>query len=223
MPPIYPKPEWNFLFFYEALKFLPGQLEVIVTIGIPVIGTLILLLVPFVDRDPERHPFKRPIAMAGWVIVVGGLHRPHPGRGLWQARGRTGRGMSAPLTAAAPAVLSADEKAGSDLFKSQGCVACHRIDGAGGSIGPDLSGEGIKGRSRQWLRDHLRNPKAHDSATVMPSFAALGDKAINQLVDYLLSLKGTTAAAASTVSVAPVAASSRRPAGGAWCGCYHYR
>ncbi len=47
-----PKPEWNFLFFYEALKFFPGPLEVIATIGIPVGGTLLLLLIPFVDRRP---------------------------------------------------------------------------------------------------------------------------------------------------------------------------
>ncbi len=200
-----PKPEWNFLFFYEALKFLPGQLEVIVTIGIPVIGTLILLLVPFVDRDQERHPLKRPIAMAGWVIVLASFIALTLAGAYGKPEGVQSGGMSAPPTAAAPVALSADEKAGSDLFKSQGCVACHRIDGAGGSLGPDLSGEGIKGRSRRWLRDHLRNPKAHDSATVMPSFAVLGDTPINQLVDYLLTLKGTTAAAASTVSVAPVA------------------
>ena len=68
-----PKPEWNFLFFYEALKFFPGPLEVIATIGIPVVGTLILLLLPFFDRDPERSPGKRPLAMAGWVIVVAGF------------------------------------------------------------------------------------------------------------------------------------------------------
>ena len=59
----------------------------------------------------------------------GGVHRPHAGRGLQQARGDGSRGRprTPPPTAAAPAVLSASEKAGSDLFKSQGCVACHRV------------------------------------------------------------------------------------------------
>jgi ubiquinol-cytochrome c reductase cytochrome b subunit len=198
-----PKPEWNFLFFYEALKFLPGQLEMIVTVGIPVIGTLILLLVPFFDRDPERHPLKRPMAMAGWVIIIAGFIALTLAGAYGKPEGIETKdtATSAPGPAA-PAVLSADAKAGSDLFKSSGCAACHRIGGTGGSIGPDLSGEGIKGRSRQWLGDQLRNPKAHNPASIMPSITALGDKAIEQLVEYLLSLRGKVAASASAGAVA---------------------
>lgn len=198
-----PKPEWNFLFFYEALKFLPGQLEMIVTVGIPVIGTLILLLVPFFDRDPERQPLKRPIAMAGWVIIIAGFIALTLAGAYGKPEGiEAGDTATSAPGPAAPAVLSADAKAGSDLFKSSGCAACHRIGGVGGSIGPDLSGEGIKGRSRQWLGDQLRNPKAHNPASIMPSITALGDKAIEQLVEYLLSLKGKVAASASTGAVA---------------------
>jgi ubiquinol-cytochrome c reductase cytochrome b subunit len=198
-----PKPEWNFLFLYEALKFLPGPLEVIATIGIPVVGTLILLLLPLFNRDAERRPSRRPLAMAGWAIVVAGFVALTLAGAYSKTEGLEagGTATSAPSPAAS-AVLSADAKAGMDLFKSNGCAACHRIASVGGSIGPDLSGEGIKGRSRQWLRDHLRNPKAHDPATVMPSFAALGDKATNQLVDYLLSLKGQASATASAGVVA---------------------
>ncbi|MGZ6219329.1 MAG: cytochrome b N-terminal domain-containing protein [Syntrophales bacterium] len=204
-----PKPEWNFLFFYEALKFLPGQLEMIVTVGIPVIGTLILLLVPFFDRDPERHPLKRPIAIAGWVIIIAGFIALTLAGAYGKPEGieAGGAATSAPGPAAT-AVLSADAKAGSELLKSNGCAACHRIGGAGGSIGPDLSGEGIKGRSRQWLGDQLRNPKAHNPASNMPSFAALGDKAIEQLVEYLLSLKEKVAATASPHAGPAAAATS---------------
>ncbi|MGZ6248675.1 MAG: cytochrome b N-terminal domain-containing protein [Syntrophales bacterium] len=204
-----PKPEWNFLFFYEALKFLPGQLEMIVTVGIPVIGTLILLLVPFFDRDPERHPSKRPIAIAGWVIIIAGFIALTLAGAYGKPEGieAGGAATSAPGPAAT-AVLSADAKAGSELLKSNGCAACHRIGGAGGSTGPDLSGEGIKGRSRQWLGDQLRNPKAHNPASSMPSFAALGEKAIEQLVEYLLSLKEKVAATASPPAGPAAAATS---------------
>jgi ubiquinol-cytochrome c reductase cytochrome b subunit len=208
-----PKPEWNFLFFYEALKFFPGLLEVIATIGIPAVGILILLLLPFFDCDPERRPGKRPVAMAGWIIVVAGF----VALTLAGAYSKT-EGMEAGSTAAsnsgfvASAVLSAEAKAGIDLFKTNGCAACHRIGGTGGSIGPDLSGEGIKGRSRQWLGDQLRNPKTHNPASIMPSFAALGDKAINQLVEYLLSLKEKVAAITSAGAVA--AETSTGPQGG---------
>jgi ubiquinol-cytochrome c reductase cytochrome b subunit len=209
-----PKPEWNFLFFYEALKFFPGRLEVIATIGIPLGGTLILLMIPFVDRSPERHPLRRPVALAGWVVVVAAFVALTLAGAYSKPEGMEPVAATAPPpTTAVPVVLSTGEKAGSDLFKLQGCVACHRIGSTGGNIGPDLSGEGLKGRSRQWLSDHLRNPKADDPKTVMPAFAALSDQAASQLVDYLLSLKEKTTVAASAGSVT-AAALGQAPAAG---------
>jgi len=210
-----PKPEWNFLFFYEALKFFPGPLEVIATIGIPIVGTLILLLLPFFDRDPERHPGKRPVAMAGWFIVVTGFVALTVAGAYSKTEGlEAGRATASTPGPATPAALSSDAKAGMALFRSNGCAACHRTGGTGGSIGPDLSGEGIKGRSPQWLGDQLRNSKIHNPTSIMPSFAALGDKAINQLVEYLLSLKEKVAAMASAPAGAAAAATSTGPQGG---------
>ena len=167
-----PKPEWNFLFFYESLKFFPGRLEVIATVGIPFIGTLILLLVPFVDRDRERRPTRRPISMAGWAIAVllfialtlAGAYSTPEGLESKQTP------ASSP-SASSPGPTSVAEKAGGDLFRSQGCAVCHSIGGIGGTVGPDLSGEGLKGRSLEWLSEQLRNPKAHNPSSVMPSFA----------------------------------------------------
>lgn len=209
-----PKPEWNFLFFYEALKFFPGPLEVIATIGIPVFGTLFLFLLPFFDRNPERHPLKRPLAMVGWVIVVAGFVTLTLAGAYSKTEGiETGGTATSALGPAAPAVLSADAKAGADIFKSNGCAACHRIGDAGGSIGPDLSGEGIKGRSRQWLEDQLLNPKTHNPASVMPSFTALGDKAISQLVEYLQSLKEKAAATPSAPAATAAATGPQTGAG----------
>ncbi len=42
---------------------------------------------------------------------------------------------------------------GRSMFHSTGCAACHRFDGAGGSVGPDLTGVA----SRYTLRDLLEN------------------------------------------------------------------
>jgi ubiquinol-cytochrome c reductase cytochrome b subunit len=206
-----PKPEWNFLFFYQLLKFFPGRLEVIATVGIPAIGALVLLLIPFADRAPERSPLRRPVAMAGWLAAVvmfvaftlaGAYSKPE---GMEAAAAAT---AAAP---AAPAGPSAGEKAGKELFQSLGCVACHRIDGAGGSIGPDLSGEGLRGRSKDWLENQIRNPKSNNPASVMPPFAALDRDKVGQLIDYLLSLRekapATGPAAAGGGTTVPAAAS----------------
>ena len=215
-----PKPEWNFLFFYEVLKFFPGRLEVIATIGIPVIGTLVILLIPFVDSDVERRPAKRPIFMVGWLMVVVFFIAFTLAGAYGKSEGVVSAGPTASPPAAAPtAPPTASKTAGADLFKAKGCIACHRINRTGGSIGPDLSGEGLKGHSREWLTEQLMNPKSHDPATVMPSFATIGKSEINNLVNYLLSLKAKTAsgAAASTAAApavqAPAAAVGPGPRG----------
>jgi len=89
-----PKPEWNFLFFYQALKFFPGRLEVIATVGIPLVGFPGSSPDSFRGPHPERRPTRRLIAMAGWVIAVVMFHRPHTGRGLQQARGSEAQQMT---------------------------------------------------------------------------------------------------------------------------------
>lgn len=211
-----PKPEWNFLFFYEALKFFSGPFEVIATVGIPLIGTLLLLALPFVDHSPERRPIRRPVAMSAWAVTVvifvvltlaGAYSNPE---GIV-----TQQPTVSPLPAKdAPAPHSAVEKAGHDLIMAQGCVVCHRIDGAGGTIGPDLSAEGLKGRSRQWLSDQLSNPKSHNPSSIMPPLVSLSRDKVGQLIDYLLSLKGKIPATASATPVqAPTAANTTGPQG----------
>ena len=69
-----PKPEWNFLFLYQALKLFKGPLEPVGTVGIPTLGVLILVLIPFLDRREERNPVRRPAASTlgalGAVAVI---------------------------------------------------------------------------------------------------------------------------------------------------------
>ncbi len=77
---------------------------------------------------------------------------------------------------------------GQKLIRSQSCLQCHAINGQGGNVGPDLSKEGTKGRSLQWLTQQIRNPKSHNATTVMPSFGALSDRQVMQLVAYLETL-----------------------------------
>ncbi len=117
-----PKPEWNFLFLYEALKFLPGNLEPLGTMGIPLVGILILILLPFVDRNPERSPLRRRFAMAGgvaWVgfvvsfTVIGYLSHPE-GVG----------GTTGPPPSGSPASLSPSAREGA---RTRGIPGLHRL------------------------------------------------------------------------------------------------
>jgi ubiquinol-cytochrome c reductase cytochrome b subunit len=34
---------------------------------------LFLAALPFIDRDPERNIFKRPLALIGWLVVMGSI------------------------------------------------------------------------------------------------------------------------------------------------------
>jgi len=212
-----PKPEWNFLFFYQALKYFPGALEVIATVGIPLGGFLVLILIPFLDRGPERNPAKRLLAMEAWAIIVivyvsltvaGAVSKPEgletPAPAAQPAPTATPTAPAAPLTAGA--------QAGSELFQTQGCTACHRIGATGGNIGPDLSDEGLKGKTAEWLTEQLRDSKSHNPASIMPSFAALGNEKIGNLVEFLQSLKAESAAASKGSAGAAMAAAQGQAA-----------
>src|SRR5690348_15208597 len=66
-----PRPEWYFFFLFELLRVVkPPALVFIATIGIPTVCLVLLLLLPFIDRNPERNPLKRPIATLAGIAVI---------------------------------------------------------------------------------------------------------------------------------------------------------
>gem|GEM_PF-768607 len=97
---------------------------------------------------------------------------------------------------------------GRKIFQSRPCLGCHTVDGKGGSVGPDLSDEGAKGRSLDWLKAQVRDPKSHDPNTVMPSFKSLSPHQVDALAAYLDSLK------AGPSGPAPAEAPAREPGAG---------
>jgi ubiquinol-cytochrome c reductase cytochrome b subunit len=61
-----PRPEWYFLGLYELLKLMPPRLEILGTVVIPGLVAIGMILLPWLDRSPSRHP-----AYRKWVIDVG--------------------------------------------------------------------------------------------------------------------------------------------------------
>jgi len=74
------------------------------------------------------------------------------------------------------------------VYKDQGCSACHMIAGVGGAVGPDLSKVGLR-RDKAWIEAQLKAPKSHDPRSVMPSFAKLSQKDLDDLATYLAGLR----------------------------------
>jgi len=171
-----PRPEWYFLDFFQLLWYLKGQWEPL-WIFLAVTGAvLVLFLLPFFDRNPQRHPLRRPIATACAALSVLGVF------------GLTYLGVRAPApagrTAAAPAATATPPvAAGAQQFQTQGCVNCHTIAGVGGNVGPDLSHIGAR-LNRADIQVTIT--KGKDG---MPAFATLTPSDLNALLDYLQSLK----------------------------------
>src|SRR5215211_252800 len=66
-----PRPEWYFFFLFELLRVIkPPALVPLATIGIPTICMILLFLLPFYDRNPERRPERRPIATAAGIFTI---------------------------------------------------------------------------------------------------------------------------------------------------------
>jgi cytochrome c1 len=68
------------------------------------------------------------------------------------------------------------------------CFSCHRFNGRGGDLAPDLSWEGSSVQ-RSWLVDFLKNPNTLRPALIrrMPKFN-LTDSEANTLADYMLTV-----------------------------------
>jgi mono/diheme cytochrome c family protein len=76
---------------------------------------------------------------------------------------------------------------GHQLFESRGCHGCHKLNGVGGSIGPDLSEEGASHRAPEWLENHFLNPSQVSTGSVMPNYHFTQEQA-RALTYYMLSL-----------------------------------
>lgn len=95
-----------------------------------------------------------------------------------------------PQKTAAKSPVKGDSTKGKDVFAAQRCALCHKIDGSGGVLGPDLSEVGTR-RNAAWLFEYLPKPQANNPANKMPPVAVKGQD-LDDLVAYLLSLKGKT-------------------------------
>ena len=110
-----PRPEWYFFFLFELLRVIkPNELVPVATIGIPTLCMVLLLLLPFYDRNPERRPWRRPVATtAGIMTIIAMAFLTF----LGATAGLADRDRSEPL---------APLEAGKQVAAQSGCLACHK-------------------------------------------------------------------------------------------------
>jgi menaquinol-cytochrome c reductase cytochrome b/c subunit len=183
-----PRPEWYFFFLFELLRVIkPPQLVPLATIGIPTICMILLFLLPFYDRGPERRPERRPIAMAAALFTIAAMgYLTYLGA---SAGPPTQIDMPTParITAQGGTTLAQYEK-GKLVVGQSGCLACHKI-GENGNDGPGPNLTDIASRlPAAAISRTLINPTAP-----MPSFAGLQQSSpdkFNALVVFLGQLRG---------------------------------
>ncbi len=76
---------------------------------------------------------------------------------------------------------------GKKVFNEMKCSMCHKVDGVGGKIGPELSGVGSR-KDAEWIKGFLKDPKSVSPDTKQPPFKGT-DEQLGALVAYLMSLK----------------------------------
>jgi menaquinol-cytochrome c reductase cytochrome b/c subunit len=176
-----PRPDWYFFFLFEVLRVMKNvpKFTPMATIGVPTIAMILLFLLPFYDRSPERMITRRPVALAAGIAVIAAMAF------LTYTGADTGSPNSVDLKP--PSYLSAQEKqtflAGELVVGQSGCEACHVI-GANGNNGPGPALTHIGGKlPAAAIASTLRNPTAP-----MPSFASLAHNSpqkFNNLVGFL--------------------------------------
>jgi menaquinol-cytochrome c reductase cytochrome b/c subunit len=167
-----PRPEWYFFFLFELLRVLkPPWLTPIATVGIPTIAMVLLLLLPFYDRNPERRPERRPIAStAGILTIIAMAYLTYLG-----------------ATAGSPTEIdlevAAELEPGKEVVAQEGCLACHKLGENGNNgPGPELTDIGARLPRNAIARSLEVGPG------IMPSYGGLPPEKSEALTAFLASL-----------------------------------
>src|ERR671936_2962363 len=162
-----PRPEWYFFFLFEVLRVIkPNELVPVATIGVPTIAMVLLFLLPFYDRGPERRPERRPIAMSAMVLTILAMAY------LTYAGANAGPPTNVEMK------VPPQYEAGKFVVAQSAFLACHKIgDSGNGTLAPDLTHIGARIPRSAIKRSLVAGP------SIMPSFQSLGKKKLNEVGD----------------------------------------
>jgi menaquinol-cytochrome c reductase cytochrome b/c subunit len=168
-----PRPEWYFFFLFELLRVIkPPELVPLATVGIPTIAMVLLLLLPFYDRNPERRPERRPIAATAGILTIVAMAY------LTFLGAEAGSPTEIELT------VAPQYEEGKQVAAQSGCLACHIFEHNGNAgPGPELTHIGAKLPRAAIARSLDVGPG------IMPSYADLPPAKKRDLVDFLASLQ----------------------------------
>jgi menaquinol-cytochrome c reductase cytochrome b/c subunit len=167
-----PRPEWYFFFLFELLRVLkPPELTTVAMVGIPTVAMVLLVLLPFFDRGPERRPERRPIATTAGILTIVSMAY------LTFLGAQAGSPTEIELT------VAPQYEEGKQVAAQSGCLACHVFEHNGNAIGPELTHVGERIPREAIARSLEVGPG------IMPSYAELSPQKKQDLIDFLASLR----------------------------------
>jgi ubiquinol-cytochrome c reductase cytochrome b subunit len=200
-----PRPEWYFLFLFQLLKYLPGELELVGTVIAPGLAGAFLFALPFLDRGESRRvrdrlPWLAPVLVGGvgiGLLTMQSLrddaNDPAFQRGLQVSKVRAQRAIMLAhkgIPAAGPGeMLRADPMTrGADLY-AQHCTKCHVLNGEGEQDAPDHTGFA----SRDWILGMILDPQADHyfgktDIDDMKPMGKIGEAKLKAVTEFLFSL-----------------------------------
>ena len=135
---VQPKPDYFFLWIYSILSYLPNSLETPFLLVAPVIGIAVLVALPFVAGEGEKHWSRRPVAvltlvtMAVSLAILNHLGTYEP----WSPKMTAWSGDALPAHKIQVAMPL--QRQGAIVFQGKQCRNCHMVAGEGGQRGPAL-------------------------------------------------------------------------------------
>ena len=172
-----PRAEWYFLSHQVILNYMPGLIG---TFVLPNAVLVLLLLLPFFDRKPERSWRRRKFATVCGVLFCTLIV-------ALTAIGIADAPKTAQATATEVAQQDPVERGREFFFSANNCKRCHTIAGEGGTQGPDLSHVARRLRP-DYLPQWIRNPRHFRPETEMPAFEGTEGQ-LDDVVQYLLTLE----------------------------------
>jgi quinol-cytochrome oxidoreductase complex cytochrome b subunit len=167
-----PRPEWYFFWPFEILRVIkPPELVPLATVGIPTIAMVLLLLLPFYDRNPERRPERRPVATTAGILTIIAMAY------------LTYLGASAGAPTEIELAVEKEFEAGKQVAAQSGCLACHKFGENGNDgPGPELTEIGSKLPRAAIARSLEVGPG------IMPAYGDLEPEKFENLTAFLASL-----------------------------------
>jgi hypothetical protein len=185
-----PRPDWYFYFLFYLLRIFKWPASVFLgTIGVPTIGLILLLAMPFLDTRRERRLSRRPVAIVAFILVVISM-----GTLTWKgAIAKEASGGADTQKWQKDVGFPSSVQPGAVIVSKASCLNCHTYDGDGSSNygAPDLTNIGKGNQGADFFTQYVSNPRKFGN-NIMPVFSGqtgLTPQQLKQVGEFLAASK----------------------------------